>query len=365
MLSRRAVAAVLAAGIALSAVGLLASPVLAADPPACTSITACSSNTATVTAFDAIPGPTPKAGAGSGGGGTIGTISKAICAGPFFVGEAVGVGAGGQLAWTDPFGHEHLVGLHGGGLGFGVPPIAEYYILANYSRTGQVTPATTTTPATCDYSPWVPDGFSFVPVTKWSVVWSQLTPAVNGLEALVTQKLRGGTVASLPARDALVDLATNYVVANSNVPELLLKSTTVTSGPIASAGGRSLVLTVAVAIQRVGVTWDFGDGRSQFDASPGAMGTPGPNSTVQFTYYDVSVHGEHPTPYPVITPKDQIPVTATQDLWVSAVAIWRDAQGRHEKSLGSYWLHLPVAPHWIVVGQIESIPVCPTKTNCS
>lgn len=374
MLTRWPVAALAAVGLVGVGAGLWAAPVLAKDPPPCTSQAGCNTSPVTVSAFDSILGLPPHAGKGSGGGGWTGG-GGGVCTGPLAVGEALTVGPTGQLVWIGPNGQRHT----GGQLEL---PISEYYGVADYSRAGTVqtvpvVPATTppSTKQVCVYSAWQANGFAFYAV-HFGSAWTVAKPAVPGLEALVTKDLIGGSIMTAPPKMALVGLATNAWVVGSNIPALVIKSKTVTTGPIASAGGRSLVLTVAVAIQRLGVEYRWGDKQTEFipSGTGTAMGAPPTpdysNNTVMsnsahHTYYIVSYFGEHPSPFPVVTKAGFIPISAVQELQVSAVAIWQDASGRHERSLGSYALNINVAPRWVMIGQVEGIPVCPSPTNCS
>jgi hypothetical protein len=140
-------------------------------------------------------------------------------------------------------------------------------------------------------------------------------------------------------------------------------STTVTTPP--EAGGRVLQLTVALELVRTQVAYNFGDGQTGDATGPDALGSPGTTSFVTHTYHDVSVHGEQPSPYPIINSSDQVPVDGTQDLRATAWAIWRDESGPHQISLGQPSLPIPVAGSLLRVGQSEGVPYCPSSQSCA
>lgn len=218
---------------------------------------------------------------------------------------------------------------------------------------------------------------------------STSTPQVQDMynylvDTYLSGKLAGGQVTTTPAADALVGLPTNASLKGANLP----LSETVSDTQISTNTwkGRALVLTLTVNLSLEGVQWNWGDGMTTFAAGPGATGTPGMGSSVTHTYYDVSVHGERPTPYPVITTKDQIPVTAYGVEHLTASLSWIYPWGSvGSENLNPLTMYVPAvgagvssilkAPPsqatlqahaaWIVIGQVESIPVCPTPTNCS
>jgi hypothetical protein len=321
--------------------------------------------------------PTIIPGKWYGGWTRDGTVP--ICDGPTSVGEAMGVGASGVAWWTDPGGVNHLVGLHGGVL-TGLPPLSEYLITADYTRTAQVVtvavPQPTPSPGAlvvkgptkqvCDYGPWFFAGFMWVPIAIPPPTPAQVVPDAHALAAEVLKGLHGGSVATVPPEMALVGLATWAWVTNTNVSSLTpIVAQNTQLGPIVD--GRQVVLTVVVLAQLNSVTWAWGDGLTSQSSGPNMLGAPYPNGNVSHTYYDVSVHGEHPTPYPVITTKDQIPVSATLNMGVYAFAIAQTAQGRVQWTIPGYPypLNLSVNPTWIVIGQVEGVPFCPSTKSCS
>lgn len=376
MLTRRCGAAMMAAAVAVGTAGLWAAPVLAGTPPPCSAWGGCGTppNSATIGAAASIPGVPANVIPGNGIGGWTRDGTVPICNGPTSTGEALGVGGNGVAGWTDPGGVNHLTR---GGLGTTLPPLSEYLITADYSRSAKVvtaaivptpTPPAAATKQECQYGPWLFAGFGWVPIQFPPPTPAQVVPDAHALAAQVLKGLQGGSVATAPAKDALVGLATQAWVTHTNVsPVTPVVAHNTQLGSIVD--GRQVVLTVVVLAQLNSVTWDWGEGPAGTSQSsgPGMEGSPGPGSNISHTYYDVSVHGEHPTPYPVINTHDQIPVSATMEIGVYAYAIAQTAQGRQQWTLPGYpySLALSVNPTWIVVGQIESIPVCPTPTNCS
>ncbi|MHB8330930.1 MAG: hypothetical protein ACYDEA_01880, partial [Candidatus Dormibacteria bacterium] len=286
------------------------------------------------------------------GGGWIGGRGP-VCPGALRVGEPVSAGAGGQLSWTDPNGGRHTGGL-------AELPISEYYGVAVYSRSGG-----TTLP--CTYSPWQSDGFSWWAVSFPDPTWSQVGPTVAALKAQVEKGLVGGSVQIAPASgNALVGLPMPTWVVGSNVSALTPVVATKTV-PGATVSGRQLQLTIWVGAQLNTVTWGWGNGTANDTVASGTepMGAPGVGSSISYTYYDVSVYGEHPTPYPIITAQDRVPVSATLNLRVFSYAIFDTAAGRQQVALANYPLHLAVLPTWIRILQAEGIPFCPSTTSCA
>lgn len=218
---------------------------------------------------------------------------------------------------------------------------------------------------------------------------STSTPQVQDMykyivDTYLSGHLSGGEVTTVPSADALVGLPTSVWLKGANLP--LSETFSDTQVSTNTWQGRALVLTLNVSLSLSEVVYNWGDGVNTVEYGPGATGTPGSNSPVQHTYYDVSVHGEHPTPYPVITPKDQIPVTAYGVEQLTATLSWIYPWGGvGSESLNPLTMFVPAVgagvssisrtpptqatlqahAAWIVVGQIESIPVCPTPTNCS
>lgn len=373
--SARAVLGVFGASlIAASAATVLVPSVLVSacdyvTDPSCVSTPA---NSVTIGASATVPGAPPSLIPGQGYGGWTRYGTVPTCTGPTSIGEALGFSGSGVAGWTDPTGVDHLIGYRGGAL-TGLPPLSEYEIIASYSRTAQVetvavTPPTTspTTKQVCSYGGWSFNGFSAVPIAIPPPTPAQVGPAAKALATQVVANLRGGTVSTAPATDALVGLPTYAWDANTNVsPSAAMVAQKTVPGSIVD--GRQVTLTVVAVAQLNTVIWHWGDGLTSQSSGPDQLGVPYPQGNVSHTYYDVSVHGEHPTPYPVITAKDQIPVSATMYIGVYAYSVYVDAAGRQQKSvLGfPYTVTLAVNPAWIVVGQVESIPVCPTTTNCS
>lgn len=357
MLTRRALALVVAVGLAASAAALLAVPVLAQ----CTFGGVCQSPTptgTTVTAADSIPGLPPQVGVHTNSGtGWTSTATAPSCP-PSATYEAVG-GGPGTYAWTDPGGKNILAR--------GTPPnpggwsLAEFWVSAEYARTMTPSPG-------CQPGPWLFAGFIGSPVTFPAPTTSTpgVGPAVKALEAEVQQNLVGGSVMTAPALNGLVNLPEFAWVTGSNIPASLVKTTTDTYTP-PGVGGRVEVLTVAVALERSGVAWSWGDGQTTQADGPDAMGSPYPAASISHTYHLVSVPAKPgaPSPYKVFNGEGEIPLSATQDLQVTAWAVWRDASGRHQRELGSFPLAIPVQPHWINVLQVEGVPFCPTATSCA
>jgi hypothetical protein len=186
---------------------------------------------------------------------------------------------------------------------------------------------------------------------------------VSGLKAQVEQNLVGGTVMSDPATNALVNLPTYFWVSGSNIGADTVESAEVTTPP--EEGGRELQLTVALEVERTGTAYDWGDGQPGGEVGPDSLGSPGTTGSVTHTYHEVTVPGETPSPYPTVSAAGFIPISAVQNLEVSAWAIWVDSAGRHQIALGSFALAIPVAPTSIRVGQIEGVPYCPSNTSCS
>lgn len=357
---------------ALAVVGLCAASVLGASAAAflaAPAVLACQfgapncptapppPNTATIGALASIAAQQPTAKSGAGGGGWTGAAASPVCSAPLSVGEAVGVGSGGQLGWIDPSGQSHLIGLHGGGLGFDLPPIGEYYIVAVYTRTGGAQ-------LPCAYSAWSFDQFAWQPVTFPDPTKTSLGPVLAALRAQVEKGLVAGAVETAPATNALVQLPTDAWVSGTNVSALTpVVATKVTSGPVVD--GRQLEVT-AVAIAQLGtVTWNWGDGRTSQSYGPDALGSAYPAATISHTYTDVSVPGEHPSPYKVFNSQGEISISATLNLQVYEYAIYDTAAGRAEALLATYPLVLGAQPHWVRVGQIEGVPYCPTTKTCA
>lgn len=354
MLRHRALGALLAVGLAASAAALLSVPVLATcKGPTC--VTPTPTGTA-VSAVYGIPGLPPQVTSHTNSGtGWTSTASAPACP-PSTIYEPVG-GSPGVYGWTDPGGGTHLA--HGTPPSPGGWSLAEYWVDAEYTRTMTAAPG-------CQPGPWLFTGFLASPITFPTPTTNTpgVTPAIKALEAEVEKNLVGGSVMTAPATNALVQLATFAWVVGSNIPSSLVKSATDTYTP-PGVGGRKEVLTVAVAVERIGVTWNWGDGQITQAESPGAMGQPYPDDNISHTYTDVSVHGEHPSPYPVVNAQGGIPISAAEELQISSWAIWVDATGRHQVELGSFPLAIPVQPHWVRVGQIEGVPFCPTAKSCA
>ena len=349
----RALALIVAAGLAASAATLLSLPVLACTAGVCHTPTPTGT---TVTAVDSIPGLPPQVTDHTNSGSSWTSAAAPSCP-PTATYEPVG-GAPGIYGWTDPGGVNHLA--HGSPPSPGGWNLAEYWVNAEYTRTMTAAPG-------CQPGPWLFAGFLPTPVTFPDPTTSTpgVTPAIKALEAEVEKNLVGGSVETAPATNGLVNLPEFAWVTGSNIPPSLVKTKVVTYTP-PGVGQREEVLTVAVAIQRVGVTWSWGNGETTGAWGPGGMGQPYPADNISHTYHDVTVHGEHPSPYPVVNAQGEVPVDAVQQLQISAWAIWIDATGRHQKELGSpFWLAIPVAPHWIRIGQIEGVPYCPTTTSCA
>lgn len=349
---RRVVGLLLTVGLATGTAALVAMPVSACAVGVCQSPTPTGT---TVTAVDSIPGAPPQVTAHTNSGSSWTSVTTPSCPATTTY-EPVG-GASGIYGWTDPGGVTHLA--------HGSPPspdgwnLAEYWVDAEYSRTMSPSPG-------CQPGPWLFDGFVATPVTfpTPTTTTPGVGPALKALEAEVEANLIGGEVQTAPATNALVNLPEYAWVAGSNIPSSLVKTTTVRYVP-PGVGDREEVLTVAVAIQRIGVTWNWGDGQTTQAESPGGMGQPYPRDNISHVYTDVSVHGEHPSPYALVNARDEIPISATQQLQVSSWAIWVDATGRHQTQLGSFPLSIPVQPHWVRVGQIEGVPYCPTTKTCA
>ena len=360
MLRRRALALVVAAGLAATTAALLAIPVVVATtPPPCTA-GVCYTPTptgATITAVAAIPGLPPQVGRHTNSGTGWTAVTAPSCP-PSVTYEPVG-GSPGVYGWTDPGGVNHLA--HGSPPSPGGWNLAEYWVDAEYSRTMTSYPA-------CQPGPWLFVGFLPTPVTFPDPTTSTpgVTPAIKALEAEVEKNLVGGQVMTAPAVWGLVNLPEDAWVTNSTIPASLVKTTTVTYTP-PGVGQREEVLTVAVALQRIGVVWSWGDGESTGAWGPGGMGQPYPYDNISHTYYLVSVPARPgaPSPYHTFNAAGEIPISSVQEMQISAYAIWRDANGRHQVELGSFPLAIPVRPHWINVGQIEGVPFCPTKTSCA
>ena len=358
MLTRRALALVIAAGLAGGAAALLAAPVLATqcNPLAGTCVTPTPTGT-TVTAVDSIPGLPPQVGQHTNSG-TSWTQAAAPSCPATTTYEPVG-GAPGGYGWTDPGGVNHLA--------HGTPPspggwnLAEYWVDAEYVRTMTSAPG-------CQPGPWLFVGFLPTPVSFPDPTTSTpgVEPAIKGLEDEVTKNLVGGSVATAPAVWGLVNLPEDAWVVGSNILPSLVKTKTVTYTP-PGVGKREEVLTVAVSMVRMGVAWAWGDGETTPADGPGGMGQPYPYDNISHTYHLVSVPAKPgaPSPYHVFNAAGEIPIQATQEMQISAYGIWRDANGRHQVELGSFPLAIPVAAHWINVGQIEGVPFCPTKTSCA
>ncbi len=356
MLSRRAVAALVACGLATATAALVAMPVSACAVGVCQAPGPGGSTT--VTAVDAIPGYPPQVTSHTNSG-TGWTSAAAPSCPATTTYEPVG-GGPGVYGWTDPGGVTHLA--------HGTPPspggwnLAEYWVDAEYTRTMSPYPA-------CVAGPWLFAGFLPTPVTFPTPTTNTpgVTAAIKGLEAEVTANLVGGSVATAPAVWGLVNLPEDAWVVGSNILPSLVKSTPDTYTP-PGVGGREEVLIVAVAIQRMGVAWAWGDGETTPADGPGGMGQPYPFDNISHTYHLVSVPAKPgaPSPYHTFNAAGEIPIQATQELVVSSWAVWVDASGRHQKELGSpFILSIPVAPHWIRIGQIEGVPFCPTTKTCA
>ncbi len=355
MLTRRALALVVAASLAGGAAALLAAPVLACTAGVCHTPTPTGT---TVTAVDSIPGLPPQVGNHTNSG-TGWTQAAAPSCPATAIYEPVG-GSPGVYGWTTPGGVDILA--------HGTPPspngwnLAEYWVDAEYTRTMTAAPG-------CQPGPWLFDGFVPTPVTFPDPTTSTpgVEPAIKGLEAEVTANLVGGSVATAPAVWGLVNLPEDAWVVGSNILPSLVKSTTDTYTP-PGVGGREEVLTVAVSLVRMGVAWSWGDGETTPADGPGGMGQPYPVDNISHTYHLVSVPAKPgaPSPYHVFNAQGEIPINATQELQISAWAVWIDASGRQQVELGSpFMLAIPVQPHWINVGQIEGVPFCPTTTSCA
>jgi hypothetical protein len=211
---------------------------------------------------------------------------------------------------------------------------------------------------------------------------------VAGMEAYITDQLSGtlagGKVTTAPASDALVNLPTYAWLAGANLP----LDTSLSGSQISNQfwDGRSLVLTVTGTLSLEGVEWCWGDGQCTFASGPDGTGAAYPAGSLSHTYYDVSVYGEHPTPFPIITKSDQIPITAYAVETLTATLAWiypwgstgtetLPSQTMYVRALGAgvssvsssvpSQATLLKGAAWVVVGQVEGIPYCPTTTSCS
>lgn len=211
---------------------------------------------------------------------------------------------------------------------------------------------------------------------------------VAGMEAYITDQLSGtlagGKVTTAPASDALVNLPTYAWLAGANLP----LDTSLSGSQISNQfwDGRSLVLTVTGTLSLEGVEWCWGDGQCTFASGPDGTGAAYPAGSLSHTYYDVSVYGEHPTPFPIITKSDQIPITAYAVETLTATLAWiypwgstgtetLPSQTMYVTALGAgvssvsssvpSQATLLKGAAWVVVGQVEGIPYCPTTTSCS
>ncbi len=369
----------LASLVAASAIVLLPSFVVSACQLGTSDCPPVPPNSATIGAAATVPGLPPTYIPGHNPPPLPHHSTIPICSAPDAIGEPVGAGPSGVAGWTDPGGVQHLIGRGGAG---GLYLLSEYLIYVEYTRSAKVatvtivpTPTPTaavpnppTTKQVCDYGTWQQGGFSYVPISFPPPTPAQVVPDAHALAVQVLKGLQRGSVATAPAKDALVGLATQAWVTGTNVSAVTVVVAHNTQlGSVVD--GRQVVLTVVVLAQLNSVTWNWGEGPAAETQSsgPDMLGSPYPNGNISHTYYDVSVHGEHPTPYPVINAKDQIPVSATMDIGVYAFAVAQTAQARQQWTISGYPypITLSVDPTWIVVGQIESIPVCPTPTNCS
>ncbi|MHB1525051.1 MAG: hypothetical protein ACYCZN_02010 [Candidatus Dormibacteria bacterium] len=213
---------------------------------------------------------------------------------------------------------------------------------------------------------------------------SQVGSMYNYVAAHLEQPLAGGAVTTVPAANALVGLATYGSLKGAVLP--LYKTLSVITPSAQTWQGRALVLTLTATLSLTGVKWCWGDGVCTFEYGTEATGTPGRGSSVSYTYYDVSVHGEHPTPYPLISAKDQIPITAYAVEQLTATLSWIYPWGSvGSESLPSRTAYVPAVgagvtsaltsppspallqahAAWVRVLQAEGIPYCPSPTNCS
>jgi hypothetical protein len=145
--------------------------------------------------------------------------------------------------------------------------------------------------------------------------------------------------------------------------QLARVSTTGTTSP--EVDGRELLLTVALVVQWTGVTWNRDDGTTPtFASEPGSMAAPGRPGTRRTRTTTCRSTGSIPRPYPFMTKSDAIRMSALQQRCGPAFAIWQDAQGRHQVSLGSFPLSIPVAPAWALISQIDGTPDGPSTTSC-
>jgi hypothetical protein len=218
---------------------------------------------------------------------------------------------------------------------------------------------------TCQPGPWIFKGYVASPIAFPTPTASTpgVAQAVAGLRAEAAQNMTGGQLETSPPSNALVNLATYFWITGSTTPTDLLTTTTV-PGPT-EEGGRHLQLTVALEVARTGTTYFWGDGQSTLISEPDSLGAPGTSGSVIHTYHDVSVPGEKPSPYPLVSPQGFITVSSTQELQASAWEIWIDASGRHQISLGQFNFSVPVSGSQLRVGQIEGVPFCPSTKSCS
>ena len=327
----------------------------------------------------------------------------------------------GRLVWGGGPSQYTLVSGTGGHVmvstrNLGSVSLADYLVVADYYQNVQFVPAVAAVPATSASagpppvaatpgSPAVPakcvntGGAQFKGLFA-SPVCPQAGAALCGAPGTNTQQVKdmynylvntylsghlaGGQVTTVPAADALVGLPTNVSLKGANLP--LSETFSVSQASTNTWQGRALVLTLNVSLSLTEVVYNWGDGVNSPAYGLSATGTPGMGSSVQHTYYDVSVHGEHPTPYPVINAKDQIPVTAYGIEQLTATLSWTYPWGSvGSENLNPLTMFVPAVgagvssisltppsqatlqahASWIVIGQIESIPVCPTPTNCS
>ena len=215
------------------------------------------------------------------------------------------------------------------------------------------------------------------------------TTQVNSMENFLVKKvmggaLIGGVVSSAPATNALVNLPTYFWLQGSNLPAYVSQSGSQISSQ--SWHGRSLVLTMTATLSLQGVAWCWGEGSCEFLSGPDATGSPGTDGAVTHTYTDVSVHGEHPSPYPVVNSSDQIPVRAYAVEHLGVTLTWRYPWGAvGTETLKSQTMYVAAAgagissvagsappssaltggTDWVRIGQIEGVPYCPNSKTCS